>query len=364
MTAIVGVPFELELYPGGVSPAATNFTLNQTTDQWEIIFQAVDAITITRLGFRQGTVTGTPPVYIISLQGVDASGNPDGTIKGGASPASVTFTPAGADNSTWLWKTLANAYTCARGEWLSIVITYSSGSVDSSNNCSFTITSAVSRTPGQPYGIQNDNGVRARQAATCCFGYGSSGTAYGQPTESTINSGFSSGTTPDEKATLLNIPSAWWNTYKIVGVVLYGTFAVSASYTVNLYDTDGSTVLQNVTVDTDSDASAASSRQRTIYFDETTLSTLNAGSSYRLSVVPGATSLTIGGMTMHASADLDAWPGGSAVAQGSTRKSAGAWTDDNKTRYGINPILADITAPTGGGGGLLLNSGMLGGLRG
>src|SRR5262245_6559267 len=100
--------------------------LNQSTDTMEFIWDSYDnGLVISRLGFRYGTRTGTPPTYRISLQGVDGSGLPDGTIKGGGSPASATFTPP-ADtswNSTWQWINLSNTYTTAnRGEKLATVI--------------------------------------------------------------------------------------------------------------------------------------------------------------------------------------------------------------------------------------------------
>ncbi len=96
----------------------SNFSLNQNTDQLEFVFQAPEAITITKLGYRYGVRTGTCPTYIHSLQGVGTDGNPDGAVKGGGSPASKTFTPP-ADttfNGLFKYNTLDNAYTCARGE--------------------------------------------------------------------------------------------------------------------------------------------------------------------------------------------------------------------------------------------------------
>src|SRR5262245_2059365 len=116
--------YDLQLrgWLGTNAPAISNFTLNANNDQVEFVFQVREAVTITRLGFRQGTVTGTSPEFKISLQGVDTSGNPDGTIKGGGSPAEDLFTPAGGANSTWLWKTLDNSYAAAAGEFLASVI--------------------------------------------------------------------------------------------------------------------------------------------------------------------------------------------------------------------------------------------------
>ncbi len=87
-------------------------------------FQCEKAATINGLGFRYGARAGTPPTYLISLQGVNGSGSPDGTVKGGGSPVSHAFTPP-ADTS-WDASTrrqaLDNNYTCTRGEFLAIVV--------------------------------------------------------------------------------------------------------------------------------------------------------------------------------------------------------------------------------------------------
>jgi hypothetical protein len=135
-------PFDIA--NGGGSVSFTNFTINSSAGTADIVvwcFQADTTDAITDLGFRYGARTGTPPTYRISLQGASTSGiGPDGTVLGGGSPASQTFTPP-ADtsiNGLWQWKTLANSYTPTRGQFLCSVIEYSSGTIDGSNNSSFT----------------------------------------------------------------------------------------------------------------------------------------------------------------------------------------------------------------------------------
>ncbi len=354
MSSIVG-GLELPFFPQGTAPTVTNFTLNQTTDQLEVIFQAFEDATITRLGLRQGTVTGTAPSYKISLQGFDASGLPDGTIKGGGSPASTTFTPVAGGNNTWAWKTLDNSFAVTRGSFYAWVIAYNSGTIDGSNNCSFGSFSSVGVSPGLPFPIQNDAGSRTKQAGTPIFGYGSTGVAYGTPGNAFSASNFNSGSTPDEKASLINIPTTWCSTYKIVGAAWYGSSAAGTAYDLKLYDTDGTTVLQSINLDTDADE-ATGGRRRMVFFDESSLSSLVAGSSYRLAIVPGGTNIALAAFSVGATADLDAYAGGASICQGSTRADAGSWTNDNLTRYGINPILADITAPSSGGGGAIIGS--------
>lgn len=341
------------------------FALNQTTDQVEFIFQAHDAISLARGAFRYGTRTGTPPTYIISIQGVDGSGNPDGTVKGGGSAVSKTFTPP-ADttwNSLVKWQTFDNAYTTTRGEWLAMVIAYSSGSVDASNLSTFTVdTSNLGGLSASPYVISNNAGSRSRNNnGQPIFGYGTSGAAYGWPIQAEVAQNF---TSTSEYGNVFTFPAGWGTSFKIVGVRILGSPPTASSYTLNLYDggaAGNTTVLQNVTVD--GDYTASGNRPQIIYFDESTLSTLLFGNAYRLSLVgTGAVSSTIRGMDVAANGDLNAFGVGGINNYSSTR-SGGNWTDTNTRRFHIEPIVADITGGGGStGGATILGSSMIRGI--
>jgi hypothetical protein len=329
-----------------------SFTLNQAGDQHEVIFQAHDAISIARLWFRYGVRAGVPPTYKLSVQGVDASGNPDGTIKGGGSPCSVTVTPP-ADttwNSTGRWNTLDNAYTTTRGEWLAMVIKHDSGSIDASNCSSFSYDiTGVGGLLAAPYVIGNDNGSRTRRNnGLPLLGYGTTSLAFGFPitAEANVNSIVS----PAEYGNVFTLPSGWGTSCKIVGVRIVMSPPAASSITLNLYDggnAGDTTVLQNVTIDGDFTASV--NRPHIFMFDESTLSTLLFGNAYRISVAPaGAVPVTMRGFDVAANADLNAFPFG--ITNYSTTRSGGNWTDTNTRRFHIEPILEDITGGGGSGG--------------
>jgi len=346
------------------SPSFTNFVLDQNTDKWETVFQSQEALTITRLGVRQGAVTGTSPQYRISLQGVDSSANPDGTIKGGGSPASTTFTPVGGTDNTFQWFTLDNTYVTTRGESLAVVVDYSSGTIDGSNNCSFTSRSiGLGDDQSVPFTIQNDNGSRARQTNVGPFSYGTASKAYGMPISSLSHSLYNTGTTPDEVGIKFTLPSGWWNTYEVAGIMWYGR-CNGSDVILKLYDTDGSTVLQQTTIDTDMSRAVSSTILQRSLFTATTLSTLASGSAYRLTLTPTVASpnMTLTDATFPSSADIEAWPLGSNIIR-TERTDAGSWTDTNTNRPAIHLLLKDITAPAGGTG-MLIHSGMTGGVRG
>lgn len=323
----------------------TSFTLDATTDQLEFVFRMPEAATITRLGFRYGLRTGTPPTYIASLQGVDGSGNPDGIIKGGGTPASVTFTPPA--NATWDGTyrnvTLDNSYAAVRGEELALVIAYSSGTVNGSNN-----SSIISRGDGvitnYPYVIENNAGSRSRPAAHTIFSVGSASKWFGLPVLTSTTVTFDSTTTPDEIGMRFNMPGGFGDTYKVVGVSARLRLAAGTTMVVALYD--GTTALQNVTIDGDAARTAAAGRNHDIYFDEVSLSTLNFGSTYRVAFQPqNAGTFTLDYASFNANEDLSAYDSGEEFYY-TSRTDAGAWTDDTARRPVMELILADWTEPT------------------
>lgn len=350
----IGAPFPIE----GRNNGPTVFALNAATDQMEYIFQARESITCTRLMFRYGTRTGTPPTYIISLQGVGSTGNPDGTILGGGSPASVTFTPPASTawNSTWQEVTLANSVALTVGSFYSVVIAYSSGTIDGSNNSSFTSHDTVQALPKFPYAIQNDGGSRARViSGVPVFGYGSATKVYGRPIVAAYTSTIDSTTTPDEVAQAFLLPLSIVASYKIAAVRFCGIVAAGNSVVATLYS--GTTALQSVTLDSDVVSANGVAGVITLFFTGT-LATLTGGQVYRVGFAPQAVSAAFGvrGFSVNAAADLEAYPGGTDWYF-SSRTDAGAWADTLTQRLHVELLLSDWTLGASGigvltGGGL------------
>lgn len=347
----IGAPCDVMVSASG-TPAFTTFQLDANNDAVEFIFQADEADTITHLGFRYGARTGTPPTYRISLQGVDASGFPDGTIKGGGSPASATFTPPASTawDGTWQWVALSNAYTCTRGELLAMVIDYSSGTIDGSNRSSFTVlVTMFSDRTMFPYSIQNAATVRTKQQACPPFGYKSSTHIYGIPIETTVATTFTNGSTPDERGLFFEIPTDWCSTYKVVGMQWRGTSQSAAgTVLIQLLQTDG-TVLQDVTMDSDQTAAnAANSATHRARFNESSLATLTAGTRYYLTIAPQENVAV--GIHFFGVDTADEWePFPLSWRCGYVHRTNGAsTTEDELQRPVINLVLAELTPPAGG----------------
>lgn len=350
----LGAPY---LLGTATSTAFLSFTLDHANDVWAQIISVPAGITITSVGFRYTLRTGTPPTYKLSLQSV-TSGAPSGTILGGGTPAEATFTPP-ADASwdgTWQWITLDNSYTTVGGI-IAIVIQYDSGTIDGSNNSQFTnrLTAAdASRYLGYVY--TDNNGVVAKTLARQVYGYRDASTTYGFPVVSMTSTSYSVDSTPDEYALRFTIPTTFCATYTVRGLqAQLAAMASSKTLVIQLYDTDGSTVLQSVTWDSDDNRvqSDTSVQCVEIYFDESSLSTLTAGSVYRIGFAPQETSANARLLTLDvpANSDLSAFPLGSHWYL-NTRSDSGAWTDDNTVDYkrpAMELILKDWTVSAGGG---------------
>jgi len=347
---MIGAPVPMA---DSVSLGFLAFTLDAADDKVEWVVQASEAATITSLGFRYGARTGTPPVYRISMQSVGTDGRASGTILGGGSPASGTF--QGPADTTWdgtfQWVTLTNSYAVARGAVFAIVIDYSSETISGSHNSSIaSYMRYLAVSAGFPNLWHIDGGASTRQQSHRIVAWKSASKVFGWPVTSFPATAINSTSTPDEQALKFNIPTTWWATYKVVGVAFKARAnAAATSLAVTLYT--GTSALQSVTIDLDIGSVGTSTNMWTVYFDESTLSTLSAGTDYRIGFAPqeSGASFYLQMITTSAAGEAAAYPGGSAFSY-AYRTDAGAWTDDANTRPMVELILADITAPAGSGG--------------
>lgn len=339
-----------------------NFSLDATTDKVAFAFQTSEAATITKIGFRYGARTGTPPTYIISIQGLSSTtANPDGTIKGGGTPASATFTPP-ADttwNGTWQWVTLSNSYAAVRGEELSIVIEYSSGTVDASNFSSFTTTTDCfdERIGGFPYALSSTGSYTAIATAQAVWGYQTSSRTFGFPVISITQTQYSSDSTPDEYGMAFTLPSGWGDTFKLKGVRFIGrTPATNKTITMSIYSgVTGAALLEAVTITRDKYATLGSGqRSHEWFFDKASLDTLSFGTEYVVSFTCGGTStaFVLNTVDFQSSGDMDSIPLGTNAHLVTRTDAAANFTRDQTKRPMLELIIDDITEPAGGGGGL------------
>jgi hypothetical protein len=334
----------------GVSISTT--ALNQTTDALEFIFSCDTTDAITHGFTRLSSITGTTPTYRMSLQGVDGSGNPDGTVKGGGSPVSKTFSPSslGWAANSGHWLQFDNSYTPSHGEMLALVVDYSSGTVDASNLGTFSNGFSVVLS-GLPYAIANDAGSRTRVSACPIFGYRTANSRFGYPIKNLATIGnFNSGSGTNEYGVVFSLPSGWGDTYAVKALQFMPTLTAAGVSTLRLYNggaAGDTTVLQDVTMDSDHSQGTGAHNQ-TVFFNEATLTDLTFGNSYRLSVAPDATNINLTYAEVEEAADFLAFQGGQNFQL--TQRGGGNWTD-TATRRPVNfGFLADrIVEPSGGG---------------
>lgn len=323
--------------------------------------------TLTHVGFRYGAFTGTPASnsYKASIQGVDASGNPDGTVLGGGSPASLTYTPAGADANGWIWKTLANGISVNRGTRIAGVIERVAATDGS--NC-LAVSSAHGRIinrSGISYGLTYSGGSWTKTTGTGnhhCMAVKSASGVYGFPADE-LYSVLSLGSTT-ERGLFFTMPTNFCSTYKVKAIRILGTTPSGGSGThqATLYSSPvtGSIAILNDsgTIDNDSLSVGGSQDREMLFVFTGTLATLNAGTEYGIGLATTTGSdMGIVCIDVESVGDLDAYPYGQQLGY-MTRtltdyppsgNDSNNFTKTTTRRPVAELILDDITAPSGGG---------------
>lgn len=352
------------------TPTFTNFAVDAATDGIGAALQAIDANPITHIGFRVGARVGTPPTYIVGLESqLGTTGFADGTYLGGGTPASATFTPP-ADTTwdgTWQWVALANAYTPTRGETIAPTIRYSSGTIDASNHTTFTnevsnLNEGVAHS--FPVSLRLTAGTWTMRSGAHSLGIRTASTRYGNVIQNVYITR-SASTVGLRQAIKFTLPAGSGDTKKILGFRFIGSIASGAGKNPIAGLWDATTVIQNVTLDSDRvDSPTTQFCEYRIFFDEVTLTSLVFGTAYYLGLeVADATAggVLLNGIQLASADDIAAYAGGSDFIFSTWNGSA--WADDATVRPMVEFILDDVTEPTGGGG-MLVHPGMGGGMRG
>jgi hypothetical protein len=185
----------------------------------------------------------------------------------------------------------------------------------------------------------------------------SSTTTYGDVVEALDATFFGSDhASADERGMAFTLPADFCATYKIVGVrtlvVTSGTFT-GKTLRWTLYDTDKSTVLQQIDIDTDHLGGTTSARPIEVLFNDTP-ATLTAGSTYYLTLAPQDTGATqrIPYFTFDRAEDAAASFGMAGNMFQLALYNNGAWVSTTTESVPwMALILDDITEPTASSGG-------------
>lgn len=262
--------------------------------------------TITHVIFSCSSKTGTPAndTYTVSLQGLDATGLPDGTILGGASPASATYPNAtypasGFGSNTGHVIALANSIALQRGTAY-MLVNQRTGATDAANYLTLHAGRAVAggvSAPGTFYALTADatptwtkqirlpHGILGLRSATRTYFFPSTFSGQSQSFGSTTETGFT-----------FTLPSSFGtsNSYGVMGVrvSLGSTFSTGGTYVVTLYGTPLGTpsILQQTTTLDSDHLMAGALRGLECFFPEDTLAALVPGTKYGIGIAHSAAS--------------------------------------------------------------------------
>ena len=247
--------------------------------------------TITRVGYRQTTTTGTPPTnsYRIGWQGVsDTTGFPDGVWLNGN--AYVDFTPTAADNGKFVLKTLANSVSINRAQKAASVL-QRIASTDASNCIGVAYQNArPSNRAGFPVPLTHNGTVWAKSSTGYpTMGYASASNYYGFPASSIINVNPFGATI--EVGQSFIVPTSRGSTCVLLGFRWWGKTGASGARTMigSLYEypVSGSIAQIASTIQLDNDAAAingSSDRLHEFWFQDATLPILTTGVKYAVGI--------------------------------------------------------------------------------
>jgi hypothetical protein len=362
------------------TPTVQTLTMSSNNNRLAWVFQSETADALTQVGFLLNTITdgGSMPTYRLSLQGVDGSGLPDGTIKGAGNSAFVTFVPTtgnGFAGSTFTWQTLGTAYTPALGEILALVLDVSSGTANSTNKISvdYGLINVAGLAVGLPYVLADGNatwatGDKLPNNGTALYGLQTASDVFGTPIEA-ITSVTVSATT--EVALRFTLPSGLGTSFQLLGALWMAGNAAAGGrlWRLSLYNGGETSPSLLAQVELDSDWQAvvnSAARWSTTLFDDAA-STLSFGTQYHLGLaLDSGTTLTLLVYQFHAAGDMKALPWGDSAfcvasrtityPPGSGGNVFASSSTQLKQRPVLLPILSDWTGTAGssGGGQLLL----------
>jgi hypothetical protein len=148
-------------------------------------------------------------------------------------------------------------------------------------------------------------------------------------------------------AMYLTLPSGFGTTFQVEYIALTCKFAAAAgSLKFAIWATDG-TVMASQTLDADLANAPTNFRHARVYFP--TPATLNYGTKYYYGVEVVSGSVGVGGITCDSAEDIATLPMGANAGLGTFDGSN--WTDSALTYPFVEIGFADITVPSGDGGG-------------
>ena len=304
---------------------ADTFTLNDSDDKVAAIFQVPKTGSIDRVGIRTGTVTVSDTLKV-GIYTVDtATGAPTATAYGGM----VAGTQGTLSTDSWYTVSLGTAASATRGDVIAAVIEFNS--FVAGNLALSHVSANSSYRANRPYRAQYEASWTVAGTGgnlVLAIEYDDNTVDYvpgTYPWSAITVTNFNSGTTPDEYALKFKLPFP----ARISGFGTLWTGQSNGDFDAVLYDSDGTTVLESLSVDNDL-ASATNALWGYGHFD--TPVTLSKDTFYYLSLKPtSVTNVSVATMDVSAAVFLDQVEGGQNFHL-ATKTDAGAFSATTTSR--------------------------------
>ena len=320
----------------GQSSYFGGFALDASGEKFGMIFRAPKTGDISGLGFRTRAVT-TAQTLKISLQGVNAAGDPDGTIKGGGNAYGTQASPAA---NTFYEVTLAGDAAVTIGDYLAIVLEFDStvgdleiagGDMDSSSGSVWQFpyidhyTASWAKTMEyRPLGV-----VRYLDGSYPFTGI--------FPIKDTNELGYGSANTPDELGNRFKLPFK----ARISGLWLYNYLRYQFDLVV--YNSDN-TVLGTIRYDDNKKAGTGAGRAVYLFDDDIDI---EKNEVHRVTLKPSSTNQIFSQWWEVPTTDMLEAIYGTKEIYRTERTDAGSWTDTN-TRVMIWDLMITQMQANGG----------------
>lgn len=328
----------------GTSTGKSAQRLDSATDEAGTLLYAGTTNPITHIGILPDRLQGTTPTYKVSIQG-NSSGSPDGTIKGGGSPASAEFNPS---SLSWVidevyWIELDNSYTpSSANELIWITVVYSSGTVDVSNY--FDVAWSHNALPlenGVGYGAVTNNNWSTKTpspGSVMAIRTATERTGGELAAGSSLASNTTLSTAGNRKTTKFTADSD----ITVAGFRIMASMPSSGNAIFGIWNASGTSLVQK-THDRQ-DFSSNSSDRYTCYFDSPY--DLVSGTDYYIGLEVDANSYFVGVVDVGEADNRLLYPRGTSVCLSDWNGSA--WTDDT-TALMQNLTLLATSIGSGGG---------------
>jgi hypothetical protein len=329
-------------------------TLDAAGEYGGVVIMARQAMTISHVGFKPGTCTGSPTVDI-RIETVDAAtGLPSGSLWA----ANTNIVSATLSTGTWALEALTASASISVGQVFCVKVAYNSGTSTATTSYGGAIQSVL------PYRADNTGTPgTAVLSSSVNMALGSNATTFYAvpgllPVNTAANNTFSNSVAGAKRGLKFQVPFKC----RVVGLRFFVNGA-TGDFNAILEDSGGSELSSSSTAFDGNLFSTVTTGQADIIFDNPV--TLSPATDYRAMLEPtSATNINISTATLPSADYRQSWPHGTNCVY-STYTTAGGYVDTATTQLPLMDLLIDqLDDGVGAGGGLIRHPGMSGGLNG